>query len=244
MVLVGCFDVRLAYIDETYTEDEFWIVSLVVPEAAAKPIERAMDTIVAAANRSFPEIDPSTELHGYALDDGSEGWEPLKSKPQARVNIYRSVINALCEIDGLMMFRSCINLKLLSWGDGNDPHDWALKLLFEKIDREFLHKELVLAICDDVGQRERYREAFRRFKIDGTGGYQPRRLEAFVDALHFVPSHHSRLIQATDMAAYAFRRAVVAPPSNAKSRKVYADLWEQMYKSDVMQHRWRVWPLA
>lgn len=233
---------RLAYIDETYTDKQFWIVALVVTDVGAKAIERAMDTIVRDASMAFPDVQPTTELHGYALSDGRDGWEALKDKPQARADIYKAAIHDLCAVDDVMLVRGCVNLELLSWSDSNDPHDWALKFVFEKIDREFHGKEHVLAICDDVGQREKYRSAFREFKTEGTGGYQPRKLESFIDALHFVPSHHSRLVQAVDLVAYTFRRAVIAPPTNEKSRKLYKALWDRI---DVgFEHRWRVWPLG
>lgn len=85
---------RLAYIDETYTPDDFWIVCLVIPETVARPLEIAMNTVVARANKRFPEILPTAELHGYALDAGSEDWKPLKGKSQARVDIGLSGIRA------------------------------------------------------------------------------------------------------------------------------------------------------
>jgi hypothetical protein len=220
--------VRLAYIDETYTDDEFWVVALVIPESGAKELEKALDAVVQRAHDRFPEIDPSTELHGYPLDAGSQGWSPLRGRGQARVDIYRESIKAVCNVQDVYLFRACVKLSLLNWGSQHDPHDWALKMLFEKIDREFDGRELVLAVCDDVGQREKYREAFSRFKREGTGGLQPRMLEAFLDALHFVPSHHSRLVQAVDLAAYVFRRVHVTPPSNERSRRFYQNLWDEL----------------
>lgn len=240
MANVKCSLVRLAYIDETYSADEFWLLGLVIPDTGAKALEDALNAIVRNASQSFPGIDPGTELHGYALDDGRDGWEPLKPMPQARADIYKAAIRALCSIPDVMLIRSGVNLKRVIWSASNDPHEWALTFLVELIDRAFLGRDLVLAICDDVGQRERYREAFRKFKVEGTGGTQPRKLDAFLDALHFVPSHHSRLVQAVDLAAYAFRRAQVAPPTHPKARKLYADLWQMMDTS--LEHRARAWP--
>jgi hypothetical protein len=233
--------VRLAYIDETYTKDQFWVIALVVSDAGAKAIERLLNELVSVVNEAFPEIDHTTEFHGYALDDGREGWEPLKRMPQARADIYRAAIEALCKVPDIMLFRGCVNLKLVSWSDSNDPHDWALKFVFERIDAEFSGKDFVIAICDDVGQREKYREKFREFKTDGTGGNQPRKLESFIDTLHFVPSHHSRLVQAVDLVAYAFRRASFARPANEKARRLYDDLWNTMLIG--LEHRVRIWPL-
>lgn len=232
----------LAYIDETYTDDDFWIICLVIPEAVAKPLEAAMNDVVARANKSFPEIAISAELHGYALDAGSDDWKPLKGKAQARVDIYTDAIKAICQFQGIYLIRTAVHLSQLSWGENHDAHEWALKFLFEKIDKEFLNKELVLAICDDVGQREKYRTAFAKFKVEGTGGSQPRKLEAFVDALHFVPSHHSRLVQATDLIAYVFRRTFVCPPANEKSREFYKGLWYKHIDNSSFTHRIRTWP--
>ena len=182
--------VRLAYIDETYTKEQFWIVALVIPDIAAKALERLMDEVVAVVSETFPEVDPSTELHGYDLDGGYKGWAPLKDMHQARAGIFKVAIEELCKIPNIMLVRGCVNLQLVSWSDSHDPHDWALKFVFEQIDRAFSDNDLVVAICDDVGQREKYRGKFRKFKIEGTGGTRPRKLESFIDALHFVPSHH------------------------------------------------------
>jgi hypothetical protein len=232
--------VRLAYIDETYTKEQFWIVALVVSDTGAKAVERLLNELVSVVSESFPDIDPSTELHGYALDDGRDGWEPLKPMSQARADIYRTAIEELCKIPDIMLFRGCVNLHLVSWSDSNDPHDWALKFVFERIDREFSGKEHVIAICDDVGQREKYREKFRQFKTEGTGGTQPRKLESFIDTLHFVPSHHSRLVQGVDLIAYVFRRANVAPLTHPKARRLYSDLWNTLHIN--LDHRVRIWP--
>ncbi|WP_236723348.1 DUF3800 domain-containing protein, partial [Mycobacterium avium] len=78
--------------------------------------------------------------------------------------------------------------------------------------------------------------------IPPPGGNQPRTLEAFLDALHFVPSHHSRLVQAVDLASYVFRRAFIAVPSHARSAKFYKDLWNQLDNS--VTHRYRIWPYS
>ncbi|TXA42100.1 hypothetical protein DKM27_08530 [Mycobacterium tuberculosis variant bovis] len=161
---------RLAYVDETYTDDQFWVIALVIPESGAKELEVALNAVVQRAHTRFDEVDSAAELHGYPLDAGTHDWAPLRGKSQARVDIFKEAITAICGVDDVYLFRACVDLAKLSWGKNHDAHDWALKFLFEKIDREFHGKELVLAVCDDVGQREKYREAFSRFKRDGTGG--------------------------------------------------------------------------
>ena len=121
---------RLAYIDETYTPDDFWIVWLVIPETVARPLETAMNTIVARANKRFPEISLAAELHGYALDAGSEDWKPIKGMSQARVDIYTEAIKALCDLEGIYLFRTAVHLSKLSWG-AKHAHD-ALKFLLRR----------------------------------------------------------------------------------------------------------------
>ncbi|GAB5018368.1 hypothetical protein JHV675_53720 [Mycobacterium avium subsp. hominissuis] len=37
---------RLAYVDETYTDDQFWVIALVIPESGAKELEVALNDSV------------------------------------------------------------------------------------------------------------------------------------------------------------------------------------------------------
>jgi len=228
---------RLAYLDETYTKSRFCIVALVIPSDEARALEDRLDAVV----ERTPDVDRHAELHGYCLDDGSDDWAPLKDKPQARATAYRRAVAALCETNGLYLIVGGVNLDKVDWNtQTNDPHEWALRFVVEKIHREF-PGESILTICDDVNQREKYRRAFAEFKRNGTGGGAPCDLRGFVDGLHFAPSHHSRLVQAADLAAYVYRRVSISVPANVKGAAFYSELWGKL--TETATQRYRLWPL-
>lgn len=232
--------VHLAYIDETYNKQRFWVVALVIPAEQAKSIEAGLDQLVIEMANRFDQVSPSAELHGYELSGGSGDWEPLHAMPKARFDLYQRAIELICESPGVYVIRGGVDLTKVGWGEHNDPHDWALRFLVEKIDRTFTPP--VMAICDDVGQKDKYRKSFSAYKRNGTGGNRPCYLESFVDALHYVPSHYSRLVQAVDLVAYAYRRATFEKPRHPRPAAFFASQWERLERD--LEHRTRLWPLS
>ncbi|MHB1172421.1 MAG: hypothetical protein ACYCZY_07980 [Lacisediminihabitans sp.] len=85
----------LAYLDESYDKRKYWIASVVCPDAHVRSLTRALDEVVQASAKKFPNLSPFGELHGHALFHGKDDWSSLATMPRARIGVYR---NALAEI--------------------------------------------------------------------------------------------------------------------------------------------------
>lgn len=79
----------LAYLDESHDKSEYWIAGLIVPALRAQALENALETIVAKAEKTFPQLTKSDgkpiELHGHALAQGTDDWVPMKEMLRARL---------------------------------------------------------------------------------------------------------------------------------------------------------------
>lgn len=231
----------LAYIDETYRPGkEFWVSALVCPADSIPAIAAALDDVVERSVAKFPEVKEDAELHGYELDAGSGHWEPLKKKARARVGVYRDAVETIASFDDFAWFRGGLIESKVDWHDSNDPHEWSLKFLLERINRYAKNNDQhVLCICDEVHNRDIYREKLQHYRKHGTGGYNPSRLPRIADTLHFAPSCHSRMVQAVDMVTYVLNRNR-HPAEHEKTREFYADLWDVLedLRDRGASHHW------
>ncbi|MGW4119851.1 DUF3800 domain-containing protein [Nocardia sp. NPDC004711] len=218
----------LAYIDETYRRgSQFWVSALVLPGDWIAAVSDAMDAVVARASEKFDGIEKTAELHGYEIDAGTGHWEPLKGQARARVGVYTDAIETIAQFGDLAWFRGGINEKAW-WSETQDPHEWALKFLLERINSEaYARGEYVLCICDDVHNRDKYRERLQHYREYGTGGYASSKLGRIVDTLHFAPSCHSRMVQAVDLVTYVLNRHQ-HPAENPRTAAFYQGLWDML----------------
>lgn len=234
--------VLLAYIDETYRAgEEFWVSALVCPGDSIHTISTGLDAIVTDAVRKFGVPDDA-ELHGYDLTSGTNHWSLMKPMMRARIGVYQDAINVIRTVPEMAWFRAGLNERRLSWSEDNDPHDWALKFLLERLNRKaHAEDQYMLCICDDVQNRDVYRKKLQHYRVNGTGGASSSHLERIADTLHFAPSCHSRMVQAVDMVTYVLNKQRF-PPENAKARVAWDGLW------DVLEPlrgrgRQRLWPM-
>ncbi len=68
----------LAYLDESYDKQHYWIAALVVPDDQLIPLTAALDAVVDKAAASYVDIGSNAELHGHSLLQAKDEWEPLK----------------------------------------------------------------------------------------------------------------------------------------------------------------------
>ncbi|MBF6350381.1 DUF3800 domain-containing protein [Nocardia flavorosea] len=233
----------LAYIDETYKRgEEHWVSALACPADSIPEITAALDEVVERAVDRFPELDEDAELHGYEVDAGSGHWEPLKGKARARVSVYRDAVETIASFEDLAWFRGGLIERKVDWHASNDPHEWSLKFTLEKLNVHAKNQDQhILCICDEVQNRDVYREKLQDYRRNGTGGYTPSRLPRIADTLHFAPSCHSRMVQAVDMVTYVLNRHR-HPAEHEKTRAFYAELWD-MLEDLRARGSVRYWPL-
>ena len=82
----------LAYVDESYLGDYYWIAAVVCPEEEARPLTGALDAAVSSVALSNTGIGGGAELHGHALFHGKDDWAALKAMPRARIGVYAAAL--------------------------------------------------------------------------------------------------------------------------------------------------------
>lgn len=86
----------LAYVDESYTRDRYYLVALLVPNDQAIFLTRALDKVVAGTARTYGVVPPA-ELHGTDLLHGNRGWEPIAKIPRAGIGVYHAAFPAIAD---------------------------------------------------------------------------------------------------------------------------------------------------
>jgi hypothetical protein len=231
----------LAYIDESYDRDEYWLTALVVPNAVALQLQNKFDDIVRDATLEFG-VPLTAELHGHPLLHAKEAWEPMKEPVRARINIYQAALRAIADTEGTQIVMAGIDVARLNrrYTAPPHPHQEALDQLAQSVNALAAECETdFLAIADEIDQSDTLRASYwdmqRLDTISRYGG----KLERAVDALHFAPSRHSRLLQAADLVSYLHFRIRRTPDADPRSAKASARLW------NIVDHQVKkktIWP--
>jgi len=189
----------LAYLDESYTADRYFIAALVVPDDQARPLTAALNKIVEDLSWDVTGVRSDTELHAYDLVNGKGDWSPLKKELRRRIGVYNDVIQAAADHD-ITVLRRGVDVPGLAqrYGAQTNPQGFAhtvvLTHLTERIDELAAARGLnALMIADEVDGQADYRSSLAHYQQHETWGYRARKIERVVDTIHFAPSHASRL---------------------------------------------------
>jgi hypothetical protein len=216
--------VRLAYLDESYNDAYYVMAAVVVNDRSARPLETALDRVVAEAISFTGNED--AELHGHALFHGRDDW--LDVPVRARINIYGKAMRAIGEHDVLVLLRGLDRVRHAD-RDGPQPrdaHDVVLQHVLERLDAYGRRcSEPVLVIADEIHTHERHRADLAFFRQAGTPGYRSSRLDHILDTLHFAPSRHSRLLQAVDLVAFLHLRRHAHREQDPRAAQANDRLW-------------------
>jgi hypothetical protein len=85
---------RLAYVDESYTKDYYFLGAIVV-DACASSLGHALDDVVETASRAHGSVDPDAELHGHSIFHGKGVWASMP--PRSRISVYDQALQAIRE---------------------------------------------------------------------------------------------------------------------------------------------------
>jgi hypothetical protein len=223
--------VRLAYIDESYTRDFYFIGAVVVDDVSAPALEGALDKVAEQARTAYlPDAPAPLELHGNPLFQGSKEWAPIKQRIRALISVYDQAMQAIGNQD-LHIFLRGLDCRRhrARYATPWPEHSVVLQYLLERLD-EFGQNldEQILVIADDIDDPDRHRTNLHGFRISGTPGYRSSHLPNILDTLHFAPSHHSRLIQAADLVTFLHRRRATITETNAKQAQAIDRLWSHV----------------
>jgi hypothetical protein len=217
----------LAYVDESYTPDYFYLGSVVVDGVAAKRIEDGLNEVMHDYRGQFG-LTASTELHGHPLFQGREGWSGVPTR--VRINVYDRSMGVIGSSGARVILRGMnVRRQRERYNDPHPPHEVVLGHLLERVNTyaggERAH---ALILADEVHAQERHRTNFRGFRDGGTPGYRSSTLPRLLDTIHFAPSHHSRLLQAADLVTFMHRRRCVHTEPDARARAANDRIWSKI----------------
>jgi hypothetical protein len=230
--------VLLAYVDESYSKDWYFMAALLCDGAGAQAIGTGLDEVVQRAIDSYG-VAEDAELHGYELFQGEGWWKAVP--PRARIGVYNRAFQVVADSGQALILRGMdLAAQRRRYDNPDPPHQIVLSHLLERAnDYCKAHGEHVLAIADEVGEQAVHRLHLAKYRKHGTDGYRSRKLTQFVDTLHFAPSNASRLIQAIDLVTFLYRRMQTHTEPDPRATRANHNLWSRIEPLIAHQHCWR-----
>jgi hypothetical protein len=233
--------VLLAYLDESYSDDWYYMAALLCDGTGAQAITAALDEVIVKAVKSHG-VAEDAELHGYELFQGEGWWQGLP--PRARIGVYNDAFEAIGQHARAIILRGVHSAGLRQrYPTPEPPHSVVLLHLLERIDDcAERHGEHILVIADEVGEQAKHRSDMAMYRKSGTWGYRARKLTQIVDTLHFAPSSASRLVQAIDLVTFLYRRMECHTEPVEKAKRANERLWARI--DPKVWHRQCWYPMA
>jgi hypothetical protein len=97
----------------------------------------------------------------------------------------------------------------------------------------------VLVIADEIASPDLYRGLVATWRRDGTPGWRSTRLPCVIDTIHFVPSAHSRFVQAADLVSFLHLRRSSGRDKEPRAVAANDMLWSIVEPSIVHRECWR-----
>jgi hypothetical protein len=222
------------------TSTVYLLMALAVHGRAARGLEDAMTSVlerrIGAVSR-----EPRFECKGSDL---YRGQGPCASMPPAeRVAIYAELVGLLASHGAELIWVGIDKQRLAArYPNPMHPHKLAFIYLAEEVER-FLRsrREFGLLVSDEEKEVEQQLvEDLSRYKETGTSfGYRAEDLRHIVDNVHWVKSHHSRLLQLSDCCAYLCQRYHRDRGKTSATARAVQELWE---RAAGRVWRGRIWP--
>jgi hypothetical protein len=205
-------DVLLAFVDESFNKSLFCLSALVVDEAAVVALTAELDSVIAPIVAAYGDVK---ELHGHEIFHAAAGWHDVPLR--LRMNVYVRAMRAIGRSGAAAVFS---DLPWAGAGDTSPPHEQALQRLLGSLQTLAVERdERILVLADEVHSAERHRTNFRFYQGPAGG------LDRILDTLYFGPSHHSRLLQASDLLTYMRLRRLTVAESDPRAERVNDTIW-------------------
>lgn len=230
------------YIDETYNKREWWAVGMLVPigrvNALSSALTRALD------GRSVGcELPRDAEWHGYDLFHQAGAFSGLH--PRQCIALYAKALDVLTAEPIRFICRGVDRERLNQrYAKPFHPHRIAVLGLIEDADAILKSTSdgcYGLVIADEhaetrtvVGGDLRAAQSGTRLTWSGAS------VERIVDSVHYVHSHESPLVQASDLVAYLFfRRRTVAKETDPRAEAAMKTLCAKYHRKPMAKRFWR-----
>jgi hypothetical protein len=163
-------------------------------------LSRKLDSL---AREAWPADPNNLEFRGVDIFAGRKQWRALRD---TRINVYKRALGILAESNQVRLFGAAIHKSALS---PDDPMEFAFEQITNRFDRMLgrLHKsgdtQRGLIVLDKSSYETSLQKLAIEFRTDGHRWGQTYNLS---EVPLFVDSRATRMIQFSDLVAYALRR--------------------------------------
>lgn len=228
-------EVLTAFLDESYTEQAYYIAAVIVDDASLRKLELELTRLKVKIADDL-NISVLAEFHGNELMSGKADWSLIKGDVETAKWVYKSALEAM-KASGARFMYVAIDVALVNrrYSKPYDPHLISLTYLLEALDRYAVeNQERVRVVADYITKHNQLQKTINEFRDKGTFGWRHSTLRRIEQPIDFLDSKHSLGLQAADLVAYIVRRHREAPPNtNARARKLARQLFE------VLEGSWR-----
>ncbi|WP_139186289.1 DUF3800 domain-containing protein [Arthrobacter subterraneus] len=232
----------LTFIDESARGQKYYYMgALLVGSQAAVQIEKSFDQIGAMVASQVRGFDPKTELHAYELFQGKALWKDVPVS--LRVKASRLAAKSLHQAGAKFVFRG-IDVPALErkYSKPHEPHALALCHALESVQNvinwDYNNEEFALVLADEHHSAPDSRSRFGNLKNGALEGFTKVPLHNFLDTIYFGPSHHSRLLQAADIATFFTNRYMTVEENHPVARTAMASIQTSLMSITRYKYIW------
>lgn len=211
---------HLVYIDEVkydeVQEPYYWLCALAVSEEDIVSVEDALNRI-AADYFGSPALEAHTEFHATDIVQGKRAFKGHDL--EKRVILFKRLVDV---IDGHPNLGRILVRLDPSRMNRNDHQSIAFMFLVERIEQLMIaraSKALLIADHDKQFINTNVR-SLSTYKATGTEFQYGHEILSVVDTVHHTQSHHSRLLQLSDVYAYSLSLRAKQPEKYPKNHLV------------------------
>lgn len=194
-----------AYIDESYTDQRYYIAAAVGDRASWDLVTQKLNVI---RQRTHDEHGTplDIEFHADELMNGRKAWKPLKGKHREAGGIFNAVLDAAAAGNIKFILRGLDIPRLHArYNYPDHPHKIVLGHTLERLherSRAQHDGEEITVVADEIGTQKQHIHQFEGYRVLGTPGYRSSTLYTIVPPITFAPSHSDNGLQIADFAAY------------------------------------------
>ncbi|GMA29231.1 DUF3800 domain-containing protein [Arenivirga flava] len=232
----------ITYVDESERGRQIYFIgALTVDTAAAVAIEESLDGIVMEASGAWPALSPEAELHGRDVFQGEADWAGVP--PRLRANVCVQAIEAIAASGARFVIRGTDRPALLrKYPEPHPIHELTLSHALGRVNGLLLDRESALertlVIADEHHAAEDSRRRFKQIRRLSGDGYSQEPLTQLIDTVYFGPSHHSRLLQASDMATFFSNRILTMQESDPRSASTMSTIDSLLLRFTDQRYIW------
>jgi len=198
---------HLAFLDESYSEEAYFISALVIPAEHLGRLDETVRELLGSLSLVLGA--PPPQLHAHELMSGVRAWAPIAGKTRLKISILSRTLKVVQSIPGAVVFAEGTDAQRLKakYLYPENPHTTTFRHLLEQRDNwATTIGTRVGLVADEIVTKNEHQMELRTYKEFGTGGYFPRVILSVDGPIQFLDSRESPGLQVADTLAYLFRR--------------------------------------